>query len=126
MTLKAILYTPVESLNPAVCLRRLWWGQTMVDAEVAAQRVEPLFAGCCTLAQAKETVSERLTVANVARTIGAIIGNSVRMVRMRSGHARSPQGSGLGLVLSQHDPGRLQSLHHLMEALYKHEDPRRH
>jgi hypothetical protein len=98
----------------------------MVDAEVAAQRVEPLFAGCCTLAQAKETVSERLTVANVARTIGAIIGNSVRMVRMRSGHARSPQGSGLGLVLSQHDPGRLQSLHHLMEALYKHEDPRRH
>jgi putative transposase len=37
-----------------------------------------------------------------------------------------PQGSGLGLVLSQHDPGRLQPLHHLMEALYKHEDPRRH
>jgi hypothetical protein len=58
MTLEDILYTPVESLNHAVCLRRLWWGQTMVDAEVAAQRVEPLFAGCCTLAQAKETVSK--------------------------------------------------------------------
>jgi hypothetical protein len=40
MTLEDILYTPVESLNHAVCLRRLWWGQTMVDAEVAAQRVE--------------------------------------------------------------------------------------
>jgi hypothetical protein len=53
--------------------------------------------------------------------------------------ARLPQGSGLGLVLSQHDllagsgllasherPGRLQPLHHLMKSLYKHEDPRRH
>jgi hypothetical protein len=82
MTLEDILYTPVDSLNHAVCLRRLCWGQTMVNAEFAAQRVEPLFASRCTLAQAKETVSERLTVANVARTIGAIIGNSVRMVRM--------------------------------------------
>jgi hypothetical protein len=81
MTLEDILYTPFDSLNHAVCLRRLCWGQTMVNAEFAAQRVEPLFASRCTLAQAKETVSERLTVANVARTIGAIIGNSVRMVR---------------------------------------------
>ena len=32
---------------------------------------------------------------------------------------------GLGLVLSQHDPGRLQPLHHLMETLYEHENPRR-
>jgi hypothetical protein len=89
MTLEDILYTPVDSLNHAVCLRRLCWGQTMVNAEFAAQRVEPLFASRCTLAQAKETVSERLTVANVARTIGAIIGNSVRIVRMISGQARS-------------------------------------
>jgi hypothetical protein len=89
MTLKGILYTPVDSPNHAVCLRRLWWGQTMVDAGFAAQRVEPLFASRCTLAQTKETLSKRLTVANVARTIGAIIGNSVRMVRMRSGQARS-------------------------------------
>ena len=89
MTLKDILYTPVESLNHAVCLRRLWWCQTVVDAEFAAQRIELMFASRCTLAQAKETVSERLTAANVARTIGAIIGNSVRMVRMRSGHTRS-------------------------------------
>jgi integral membrane sensor domain MASE1 len=89
MALKDILYTPVEPLNHAVCLRRLWWGQTMVDAEFAAQRIELMFASRCTLAQAKETVSKLLTVANVARTIGAIIGSSVRMVRMRSGHARS-------------------------------------
>jgi len=27
----------------------------------------------------------------------------------------------LGLVLSQHDPGRLQPLHHCLEALYEHE-----
>ena len=89
MALEDILYTPVESLNHAVCLRRLWWGQTMVIAEFAAQRVEIMFVSRCTLAQAKETVSKILTVANVARTIGAIIGNSVRMVRMRSGHTRS-------------------------------------
>ncbi len=87
MALKDILYTPVESLNHAVCLRRLWWGHTMVDASFAAPRVDPLFASRGTLAQAKETVSKLLTVANVARTIGAIIGNSVRMVRVRSGHA---------------------------------------
>ena len=62
MTLKDILYTPVESLNHAVCLRRLWWGQTMVDAEFAAQRIELMFASRCTLAQAKETVSELLTI----------------------------------------------------------------
>ena len=31
MTLEDILYTPVESFNHAVCLRRLWWGQAMVD-----------------------------------------------------------------------------------------------
>jgi hypothetical protein len=66
MTLEDILYTPVDSLNHAVCLRRLCWGQTMVNAEFAAQRVDPLFASRGTLAQAKETVSERLTVANVA------------------------------------------------------------
>ena len=89
MALKDILYTPVEPLNHAVGLRRLWWGQTVVDAKFGAQRVKPLFAGRRTLAQAKEAVSERLTVANVARTIGAIIGNSVRMVRMSSGQARS-------------------------------------
>jgi hypothetical protein len=88
MTLEDILYTPVDSLNHAVCLRRLCRGQTMVNAEFAAQRVKPLFASRCKLAQAKETVSERLTVANVARTIGAIISNSVRMVRMISGQAR--------------------------------------
>ena len=85
MTLKDTLYTPVESLNHAFCLRRLWWGLTMVDAEFGEQRVELMFASRCTLAQAKETVSKLLTIANVARTIG----NSVRMVRMCSGHARS-------------------------------------
>jgi hypothetical protein len=62
MTLKDILYTPVESFNHAVCLRRLWWGQTMVDAEFAAQRIELMFASRCTLAQAKETVSKLLTI----------------------------------------------------------------
>jgi hypothetical protein len=66
MALKDILYTPVEPLNHAVCLRRLWWGQTMVDAEFAAQRIELMFASRCKLAQAKETVSKLLTVANVA------------------------------------------------------------
>jgi hypothetical protein len=89
MTLEDIQNAPVESLNDAVCLRRLWWGQTIIDAEFAAQRIELMFASRCTLAQAKETVNERLTAANVARTIGAIIGNSVRMVRMRSGNTRS-------------------------------------
>jgi hypothetical protein len=73
MTLKDILYTPVESLNHAVCLRRLWRGQTMVDAEFAAQRIELMFASRCTLAQAKETVSKLLTIirkngANAQRT----------------------------------------------------------
>jgi len=29
---------------------------------------------------------------------------------------------GWGLVLPQHDPRRLQPLHHLMEALHQHED----
>jgi hypothetical protein len=62
MTLEDILYTPVESLNHAVCLRRLWWGQTMVNAEFGAQRIELMFASRCTLAQAKETVSELLTI----------------------------------------------------------------
>jgi len=61
----------------------------MVDAEFGAQRVELMFASRCTLAQAKETVSKLLIVANAARTIGAIIGNSVKMVRIRSGHSRS-------------------------------------
>jgi hypothetical protein len=64
MTLKDILYTLVESLNHAVCLMRLWWGQTMVDAEFVAQRVVLMFASRCTLAQAKETVSKLLTIAN--------------------------------------------------------------
>ncbi len=73
MALKDILYTPVEPLNHAVCLRRLWWGQTMVDAEFGAQRVELMFASRCTLAQAKETVSKLLTIirkngANAQRT----------------------------------------------------------
>ena len=89
MTLEDILYTPVGSLNHAVGLKRLWWGQTIVDAEFGAQRVDPLFASRGTLAQAKETVSKLLSVTNVARADGAIIGNSVRMVRMRSGQARS-------------------------------------
>ena len=89
MTLEDILYTPVGSLNHAVGLKRLWWGQTMVNAEFGAQRVDPLFASRGTLAQAKETVSKLLSVTNVARADGAIIGNSVRMVRMRSGQARS-------------------------------------
>jgi hypothetical protein len=62
MALKDILYTPVEPLNHAVGLRRLWWGQTVVDAEFAAQRIELMFASRCTLAQAKETVSELLTI----------------------------------------------------------------
>ena len=31
---------------------------------------------------------------------------------------------GWGLVLSQHDPGRLQPLHHCLEALHQHEDRR--
>ena len=35
------------------------------------------------------------------------------------------QSSGLGVVLSQHDPRRLQPLHHLVEALHQHENPRR-
>jgi hypothetical protein len=46
-TLKDILYTPVESLNHAVCLRRLWLGQTTVDAEFAEQRIELMFASRC-------------------------------------------------------------------------------
>jgi hypothetical protein len=87
MTLEDIQSAPVGSLNHAVGLKRLWWGQTMVDAEFGAQRVDPLLASRGTLAQVKETISKLLTVANVARTVGAIIGNSVRMVRMRSGHA---------------------------------------
>jgi hypothetical protein len=62
MTLKDILYTLVESLNHAVFLRRLWWGQTMVDAEFGAQRVELMFASRCTLTQVKETVSKLLTI----------------------------------------------------------------
>jgi hypothetical protein len=66
MTLEDIQSAPVGSLNHAVGLKRLWWGQTMVDAEFGAQRVDPLLASRGTLAQAKETVSERLTVANVA------------------------------------------------------------
>jgi hypothetical protein len=73
MTLEDILYTPVDSLNHAVCLRRLWWGQTMVNAEFGAQRIELMFASRCTLAQAKETVSKLLTIigkngANAQRT----------------------------------------------------------
>jgi hypothetical protein len=87
MTLEDIQSAPVGSLNHAVGLKRLRWGQTMVDAEFGAQRVDPLLASRGTLAQAKKTVSKLLTVANVARTVGAIIGNSARMVRMRSGHA---------------------------------------
>jgi hypothetical protein len=73
MALKDILYTPVEPLNHAVGLRRLWWGQTVVDAKFGAQRVKLMFAGRRTLAQAKEAVSELLTIirkngANVQRT----------------------------------------------------------
>jgi len=41
----------------AVGLMRLWWGQTVVDTEFGAKRVELVFAGFSTLAQAKETVS---------------------------------------------------------------------
>jgi hypothetical protein len=73
MALEDILYTPVESLNHAVGLRRLWWGQTVVDAKFGAQRVKLMFAGRRTLAQAKETVSKLLTIigkngANAQRT----------------------------------------------------------
>ena len=62
MALKDILDPPVESLNHAVGLRRLWWGQTVVDAKFGAQRVKLMFAGRRTLAQAKEAVSELLTI----------------------------------------------------------------
>jgi len=41
----------------AVGLRRFWWGQTVVDTEFDAQRVELVLAGRSTLAQAEETVS---------------------------------------------------------------------
>ena len=73
MALKDILYTPVEPLNHAVGLRRLWRGQTVVDAMFGAHRVKLTFAGRRTLAQAKEAVSELLTIirkngAHVQRT----------------------------------------------------------
>ncbi len=35
------------------------------------------------------------------------------------------QGPWVGLVLSQHDPRRLQPLHHLVETLHEHEGRRR-
>ena len=57
----------------------------------------------------KEAVAER--------TSGDLHG-SRKLFCIRDFRIPRPQGSRLGLVLSQHNSGRLQSLHHLVETLH--------
>jgi hypothetical protein len=57
MTLKDILYTPVEPLNHAVGLRRLWWCQTVVDAEFVAKRSKLMFSVAARLRRSKVSIN---------------------------------------------------------------------
>ena len=62
MALKHLLYPTVEPFDHAVGLRRFWWGQAVLDAELGTELVELMLARRSTLAQAEEAIGELFSV----------------------------------------------------------------
>jgi len=62
MALKHLLYPTVELFDHAVGLRRFWWGQAVLDAELGTELVELMLARRSTLAQAEEAIGELFSV----------------------------------------------------------------
>jgi Mrp family chromosome partitioning ATPase len=62
MALQHLLDPAVEAFDHAVGLRVLWWGQTVFDAEVAAELIELVLASGAAFAQAEQSVGELLAI----------------------------------------------------------------
>ena len=62
MTLKHFFDPTVEPFDHAVGLRRLRWGEAVLDAEFGAELVELVLARCNMLAQTKEAVGELFSI----------------------------------------------------------------
>ena len=63
ITMKHLLDPTVEAFCHAVCLRRFWRGQAVLDVQVGTELVELVLARRSALAQAEEAIGELFSVA---------------------------------------------------------------
>jgi hypothetical protein len=101
VALQHVFDATVEALDHAVCLRMHRRGETVLYAQIGAETVKFVTAGCRALAQAEQAVSELLSIVRKHRA------DAYRAGAIKVAQKAACIGGSLGLVnANEHSSGR--------------------